>query len=47
MQIETERSQLAQLPATYFQAVDSLDPDAVLAHFAEDAILTVQTEVTP
>src|SRR5262249_53406405 len=28
---------------SYFQAVDSLDPDAVLAHFADDATLTVQT----
>ena len=42
-QVQTERSQLAELPASYFRAVDSLDPDAVLAHFAEDATLTVQT----
>jgi ketosteroid isomerase-like protein len=30
-------------PLAYFRAVDSLDPDAVLAHFADDATLTVQT----
>jgi ketosteroid isomerase-like protein len=30
-------------PLAYFKAVDSLDPDAVLAHFADDATLTVQT----
>lgn len=42
-QLETEHSQFAQLPASYFKAVDSLDPDAVLAHFAADATLTVQT----
>lgn len=30
-------------PLAYFRAVDSLDPDAVLAHFAADATLTVQT----
>jgi ketosteroid isomerase-like protein len=42
-QVQIERSQLAALPASYFRAVDSLDPDAVLAHFAEDATLTVQT----
>jgi hypothetical protein len=42
-QADTEQTQLARLPSSYFQAVDSLDPDAVLAHFAEDATLTVQT----
>jgi ketosteroid isomerase-like protein len=40
---QTGREQLAALPASYFKAVDSLDPDAVLTHFAEDATLTVQT----
>ncbi len=40
---DTEQSQLARLPSSYFRAVDSLDPDAVLAHFADDATLTVQT----
>jgi hypothetical protein len=42
-QVQIQRSQLEELPASYFHAVDSLDPDAVLAHFAEDATLTVQT----
>jgi ketosteroid isomerase-like protein len=42
-QADTEQSQLARLPSSYFKAVDSLDPVAVLAHFAEDATLTVQT----
>lgn len=41
---ETEaRDRLAAIPASYFSAVDSLDVDAVLEHFAEDATLTVQT----
>ena len=34
---------IADKPLAYFKAVDSLDPDAVLAHFADDATLTVQT----
>ena len=34
---------LGAKPLEYFKAVDSLDPDAVLAHFAHDATLTVQT----
>jgi ketosteroid isomerase-like protein len=34
---------LADKPLAYFRAVDSLDPEAVLAHFADDATLTVQT----
>ena len=39
----TEREQLAALPALYFRAVDAYDLPEVLAHFAEDATLTVQT----
>src|SRR4051812_34343791 len=39
----TDREQLAAIPASYFSAVDSLDVPAVLAHFADDATLTVQT----
>ena len=38
-----ERDRLAAIPASYFSAVDSLDVDAVLEHFAEDATLTVQS----
>jgi ketosteroid isomerase-like protein len=34
---------IGEKPLAYFKAVDSLDPDAVLAHFADDATLTVQT----
>jgi len=37
------REQLAALPDTYFKAVDAKDVDAILAHFADDATLTVQT----
>ena len=37
------REQLAAAPASYFRAVDASDLPAVLAHFAEDATLTVQT----
>ena len=39
----SERDRLAAIPASYFNAVDSLDVDAVLEHFAEDATLTVQS----
>ena len=38
----SERDRLAAIPASYFSAVDSLDVDAVLEHFAEDATLTVR-----
>jgi ketosteroid isomerase-like protein len=38
------REQLAALPASYFKAVDEKDVDAILAHFADDAVLTVQTD---
>ena len=38
-----ERDRLAGIPTSYFSAVDSLDVDAVLEHFAEDATLTVQS----
>ena len=34
---------IGEKPLPYFKAVDALDPDAVLAHFADDATLTVQT----
>jgi ketosteroid isomerase-like protein len=40
---ELDREQLAALPASYFRTVDSYDLPAVLAHFADDATLTVQT----
>ena len=40
---EAEREQLAAIPASYFRAVDAYDLQAVLAHFAEDATLTVQS----
>jgi ketosteroid isomerase-like protein len=39
----SERDRLAAIPASYFRAVDSLDLDSVLEHFAEDATLIVQT----
>ena len=39
----SERDRLAAVPASYFRAVDSLDVEAVLEHFATDATLTVQT----
>ena len=39
----SERDRLAAIPASYFRAVDALDVDAVLEHFAADATLTVQT----
>lgn len=38
------RDQLAALPASYFSAVDAQDVDAIVAHFAQDATLTVQTD---
>jgi ketosteroid isomerase-like protein len=38
------REQLASLPDTYFKAVDAMDVDAILSHFADDATLTVQTD---
>jgi ketosteroid isomerase-like protein len=38
------REQLAELPASYFRAVDAKDVDAILSHFAGDATLTVQTD---
>ena len=40
---DVDREQLAAIPASYFKAVDSYDLPAVLAHFADDATLTVQT----
>jgi ketosteroid isomerase-like protein len=41
---ELTRDQLAALPASYFKAVDAQDVDAIVAHFADDATLTVQTD---
>ncbi|MDH4177576.1 MAG: nuclear transport factor 2 family protein, partial [Thermoleophilia bacterium] len=38
------REALAAAPKTYFDAVDAMDVDGVLAHFADDATLTVQTD---
>ncbi len=38
------RDQLAALPASYFKAVDAKDVDGVVAHFAQDATLSVQTD---
>ncbi len=38
------REQLAALPDSYFKAVDAKDVDAILSHFADDAVLTVQTD---
>ena len=38
------RDQLAALPDSYFKAVDAKDVDAILSHFADDAVLTVQTD---
>ena len=37
------REELAALPDSYFKAVDAKDVDAILAHFAEESTLTVQT----
>ena len=38
------REALARAPQSYFDAVDAKDVDGVLAHFADDATLTVQTD---
>ncbi|HUG66062.1 MAG TPA: nuclear transport factor 2 family protein [Gaiellaceae bacterium] len=38
------RESLTRAPQSYFDAVDAKDVDAVLAHFADDATLTVQTD---
>jgi ketosteroid isomerase-like protein len=38
------REELVALPESYFKAVDAMDVDAILAHFADDATLTVQTD---
>ena len=38
------REELAAVPRSCFAAVDSLDVDDVLSHFADDATLTVQTD---
>ncbi|HET6173353.1 MAG TPA: nuclear transport factor 2 family protein [Gaiellales bacterium] len=35
---------LAKAPDTYFKAVDAMDVEAVMACFADDATLTVQTD---
>ncbi len=41
---QLSREQLAALPDSYFKAVDAKDVDAILSHFADDAVLTVQTD---
>jgi ketosteroid isomerase-like protein len=38
------REALVAAPQSYFGAVDAMDVDAVLAHFADDATMTVQTD---
>ena len=38
------REQLAALPDSYFKAVDAKDVDAILSHFADDCVMTVQTD---
>jgi len=38
------KEQLAALPDSYFKAVDAKDVDAILSHFAADAVLIVQTD---
>lgn len=38
------RSELAALPVSYFKAVDAMDVDRILSHFADNATLTVQTD---
>ena len=38
------REELAAFPGSYFKAVDAKDVDAIMAHFADDATLTVQTD---
>ena len=38
------REALAAAPQSYFDAVDAMDLDGVLEHFADDATLTVQTD---
>ena len=37
------KEQLAALPDSYFKAVDAKDVDGILSHFADEAVLTVQT----
>jgi uncharacterized protein (TIGR02246 family) len=37
------RDQLAALSDSYFKAVDAKDVDAILSHFADDCVMTVQT----
>jgi uncharacterized protein (TIGR02246 family) len=37
------REKLAALPNSYFKAVDAKDVDAILSHFADDCVMTVQT----
>ena len=42
--ISWTREALAAAPQTYFDAVDAMDVEGVVAHFAADATLTVQTD---
>src|SRR6202043_1140996 len=38
------REQLVALPESYFKAVDAMNVDAILSHFADNAVLIVQTD---
>jgi ketosteroid isomerase-like protein len=38
------REQLTALPEKYFKAVDAKNVDDILSHFADNAVLTVQTD---
>jgi uncharacterized protein (TIGR02246 family) len=42
--VPLSREQLAALPDSYFKAVDAQDVEAIMAFFADDATLTVQTD---
>jgi ketosteroid isomerase-like protein len=42
--VRLSREQLAAIPDSYFKAVDAKDVDAILSHFAADAVLIVQTD---
>ena len=42
--VPLSREQLAAVPDSYFKAVDAKDVDGIMAHFADDATLTVQTD---
>jgi ketosteroid isomerase-like protein len=40
------RDELAALPDSYFRAVDAMDLDGIMAHWADDATMTIQTAHT-